>query len=442
MLTALSKIIEKLVNKQIVKYLTLHSLLDPNQSAYKKNHSTQTALLKLCEDIYDAIDDSEITLLVLLDFSKAFDTVNHKLLLAKLKILGFQEDACKWILSYLSGRQQKVQTQNESSKWSPILNGVPQGSILGPLLFTILISDMRLTIWNGSYITYADDTNLYWESSVETVNETLITANSVTSNISTYCEDNCLRLNPDKCKFMFLGTRPAIKKINSMQLGELKINNNNMERVTEAKVLGVTFDEILSWRKQVNLCISKAMSNFFQISRYKKFLNKESKIILCESIVLSQFNYCDIVYSNLDNYLKLKIQKIQNLCLRFIFDIKRNNYIDYNPLRKELNWLDMNSRRLKHGLTLIYKILHGLAPNYLRDTFSLISEIHNVNTRRSNNDIYISKSIKSRLHRRSYTFEMANIYNQLPEDTKKSVSVNSFKKNVGKLLLNDNLAYN
>jgi hypothetical protein len=102
----------------------------------------------------------------------------------------------------------------------------------------------------------------------------------------------------------------------------------------------------------------------------------------------------------------------------------------------------MNSRRLKHGLTLIYKILHGLAPNYLRDTFSLISEIHNVNTRRSNNDIYISKSIKSRLHRRSYTFEMANIYNQLPEDTKKSVSVNSFKKNVGKLLLNDNLAYN
>ena len=100
LLPALSKIIEKLANKQIVYYLVKHDLLDPSQSAYKKNHSTQTALLKLTEDIYDAIDDSEITLLVLLDFSKAFDTVNHRLLLAKLNILGFQEKTCDWINSY------------------------------------------------------------------------------------------------------------------------------------------------------------------------------------------------------------------------------------------------------------------------------------------------------------------------------------------------------
>ena len=133
------------------------------------------------------------------------------------------------------------------------------------------------------------------------------------------------------------------------------------------------------------------MSNFFQICRYRKFLNKEAKIILCESIVLSQFNYCDIVYSNMDKYLKYKIQKIQNLCLKFIFDIKKRDHVDYNSLKSELKWLDMNQRRLKHGLTLIYKILHGLAPNYLRDTFTLVSEIHSVNTRTSNNNIWIKK---------------------------------------------------
>ena len=385
-------------------------------------------MLKLCEDIYDCIDDSEITLLVLLDFSKAFDTVNHKLLLAKLDILGFQENTCSWILSYLSGRQQKVQTETESSSWSSIINGVPQGSILGPLLFTILISDMRLSIWNGSYITYADDTNLYWESAADAINETLTKANSVTSNISKYCTDNCLRLNEGKCKFMLIGTKPAIKKVNSMDLGDLKINDVCMERVTDAKVLGVTFDEVLSWRKQVNLCIRRAMSNFFQICRYRKFLNKEAKIILCESIVLSQFNYCDIVYSNMDKYLKYKIQKIQNLCLKFIFDIKKRDHVDYNSLKSELKWLDMNQRRLKHGLTLIYKILHGLAPNYLRDTFTLVSEIHSVNTRTSNNNIWIKKNTKTKLHRNSYTFEMANIYNKIPEDIKNSVSVISFQK--------------
>ena len=267
LLPALSKIIEKLANKQIVSYLIKHDLLDPYQSAYRKKHSTQTALLRLTEDIYDAIDESEITLLVFLDFSKAFDTINHELLLAKLQILGFQQNTCNWVRSYLSGRQQKVVTANEASNWSPIINGVPQGSILGPLLFTILISDMRLSIWNGSYVSYADDTNLYWESAVETINETLTTANSVTSKISNYCTDNCLRLNPGKCKYMFLGTKPAINKLNSMDLGDLKINNVNMERVTHAKLLGVTFDEVLSWVRQVNKCIGMAMTNFFQISR-------------------------------------------------------------------------------------------------------------------------------------------------------------------------------
>ena len=441
LLPALSKIIEKLANRQIVYYLIKHDLLDPYQSAYQKRHSTQTALLRLTEDIYDAIDDSEITLLVFLDFSKAFDTVNHELLLAKLQILGFQETTCDWVRSYLSDRHQKVVTASESSNWSPIINGVPQGSILGPLLFTILISDMRMSIWSGSYVSYADDTNLYWESAVETINETITAANSVTSKISTYCTDNCLRLNPGKCKYMFIGTKPGINKLNSMVLGDLKINNVNMERVTHAKLLGVTFDEVLSWIKQVNKCIGMAMSNFFQINRYKRFLNRESKIILCESIVLSQFNYCDIVYASMDKYLKEKIQKVQNLCLRFIFDIKKKVHPNYDILRKELKWLNMDSRRLKHGLTLIYKIVHDLAPNYLRDSFSLVSEIHTRNTRSSNSNIWIKNSIKSKLHRNSYSFHMVKIYNSLPEDIKNSVSVNSFKTRIGKLLHENLLAY-
>ena len=109
---------------------------------------------------------------------------------------------------------------------------------------------------------------------------------------------------------LLVQNQQLINKLNSMNLGDVKINNTDMERVTDAKVLGVTFNEVLSWRKQVNKCVGNAMSNFFQISRYKKFLNKESKIILCDSIILSQFNYCDVVYSNLDKYLKDKIQKV------------------------------------------------------------------------------------------------------------------------------------
>ena len=276
-LPSLSKIIEKLANRQIVAYLIEHNFLDPYQSAYRRNHGTQTALLKLTEDIYDALDNSEITLIVLLDFSKAFDTVNHKLLLAKLEILGFQKNTCDWISSYLSGRQQMVRTDKECSSWSPVINGVPQGSILGPLLFTILVSDMRRSIWNGSYISYADDTNLYWECHPENINNSIDSANIVLENVSKYCVDNCLRLNEGKCKFMFVGSKPAIKKLNNLELNHLKINGSDMERLNHAKILGVTFDEVLSWQKQVNLCISKAMGNFFKCIDIKNFSTKKPK---------------------------------------------------------------------------------------------------------------------------------------------------------------------
>ena len=440
LLCTLSKIIEKLVNKQIVAYLVEHSFLDPYQSAYRKNHSTQTALLKLTEDVLDTIDDSEVTLLVLLDFSKAFDTINHTLLLAKLDILGFDQNVCKWVKSYLSGRQQSVHTDKEKSNWSPVINGVPQGSILGPLLFTILISDMRVSIWSGSYISYADDTNLYWESSVNDINETISEANSVLDKVSLYCTDNILRLNEGKSKYLIIGTQHAIRNLKTMQLDPISINNKHIEKVSHAKLLGVTIDEILSWRKKVNLDISKAMGNFVRMSRYKRFLDSSSKIILCESLVLSLFNYCNIVTCNMEKYLENKIQKVQNLCIRFIFDIKSKDRGDYTFYLKKLGWLNMRQRAIKQGLTLIYKIINGLAPCYLQDSFTMVNEIHNVNTRnRSNCNIYINKQIKTKLHRNSYTCYFAKVFNLLPENIKVSVSVNSFKSSIHKHMLNEQL---
>ena len=397
--------------------------------------------MKLNEDIFEALDDSEVTLLVLLDFSKAFDTVNHKLLLAKLDILGFQGSVCNWIHSYLSGRSQKVKTDTEESEWAVIKNGVPQGSILGPLLFTILVSDMRMSIWNGSYLTYADDTNLYWETPADMINESIREANSVLNNISDYCVNNRLILNEGKCKYIIMGSRPAIKKVNNLQLDAVKIKNTVLERVTQTKVLGVTYDEILSWKKQVNLSVSKAVGNFLQFSRYKRFLSKQSKITLCQSLVLSQFNYCDIIYASMDSFLENKIQRTQNLCLRFIFNIKkRNPNTDYNSLLKQLGWLNMKTKTIKNGLVMMYKILNGLAPNYLADFINLTSEIHDRNTCiSSNNSIWINKNITSKIHRKSFFFFIANIYNNIPQNIKQSTSLTSFKKAIHKHISDGNL---
>ena len=133
----------------MIDYLRETGFLDKLQSAYKKSHSTTTALLNVIDDIYEALENTELTFLVLLDYSKAFDCANHRLILAKLKAAGLCDEALDWVFSYLSGRSQKVVTGTGESEWEKMTNGVPQGSVLGPLLFTVLVSDIKDVIKRG-----------------------------------------------------------------------------------------------------------------------------------------------------------------------------------------------------------------------------------------------------------------------------------------------------
>ena len=201
LLCTLSKIIEKIASNQMCFYFRKFSLFDSNQSAYKPNHGCNTALLKIMDDALDNIDDSLVTILTLLDFSKAFDTVNHRLLLEKLSILGFSQKALDWVTSYLSNRYQKVVLNNDSSPWVMIKNGVPQGSILGPLLFNILVSDMRQFIKFNSGHGYADDVQFEISSKVENINNAIHLVNQDLESVSSYCRNSALTINEKKMLF-------------------------------------------------------------------------------------------------------------------------------------------------------------------------------------------------------------------------------------------------
>ena len=424
LLPAFSKILEKLVARQMVEYLKATGYLDNLQSAYKQSHSTITALLNVTDDIYEALENSELTFLVLLDYSKAFDCANHRLILAKLQAAGFKNDSLSWITSYLSGRSQKVVAGSDESGWESVINGVPQGSVLGPLLFTILVSDISDAIKRGRYHLYADDTQLYYKCKVEDANATITNINSDLKNIFDYSKRNCLKLNAGKSKFIVIGSRPNLKKLKTIVLDEIKLGTDVIEREYAVKNLGIMFDEYFSWIKHVNLITAKAYGKLRHAYRFKNFLSPQAKWNLAETYILSQFNYGDIIMQGLSNQLMQKIQKVQNSCIRFSFGLRKYDHVTVT--RKNNKILCMEDRRLHHSLSLMFKITKNIAPIYLSNRISYRNTLHNHNTRHKN-DIVIPFA-RSRIRSLSFFIYIANKFNQFSNCVDIcGISVPSFK---------------
>ena len=246
----------------------------------EKNHSTTTALLDITDDIFRALDNSKVVLLVLLDYSKAFDCANHMLILAKLKSLGFQSNALEWMNSYLSGRSQQVSGKDGLSEPIKLINGVPQGSILGPLLFTILLLDISSVIKHCKYHLYADDTQIYISGKVSDIFSMIDKVNADLLKISNFSKDNCLRLNTLKSNMIIFGSNMNISKINDLILPPIMLNNEPIERVESVKNLGVFLDETMSWDVHVNYITKKAHGKLYQAYRHKNFYPKTVELPL------------------------------------------------------------------------------------------------------------------------------------------------------------------
>ena len=434
LLTVFSKITEKAAAFQMIEYLNRQSLQDPKQSAYKLNHSTNTALLKITDDLYNALDDGELTLLVLLDYSKAFDTINHRILFAKLKALGFTFDAVSWIVGYLTGRKQKVKTQTDESGWESIQYGVPQGSVLGPLLFSLVVNDISTCIKYGNYHMYADDTQIYYHFKLHQFHDTIFKTNQDLNNIANYSERNCLNINAGKSKYIIIGSQNNLKETKKVKTEDVKIGGKNIDRETEAKNLGIIFDEKLTWEQHIGKLIQKAYYKLRQFYHLKKSLSVKTKSKLVETYVLSQLNYCDMVTQATTIALKTRIQRVQNSCIRYIFGLRKYEHI--TPYIQKLDTLNMEGRTKRHALTLMHKIVNKIAPGYLTEKLSYRHDVHNHNTRNRNalntrrlhnarkNDAFFVKTVKE-----YNTFNQNHIFEV-------SDSINSFKNKINKHLKN------
>ena len=433
LLPSFSKVVEKLIAAQVIQYLKDTHYFDNLQSAYKHSHSTITALLNVTDDIYECLENSELVFLVLLDYSKAFDCANHRLILAKLKAAGFRNDALEWISSYLSNRKQLVKTNLGSSSWQSIQNGVPQGSVLGPLLFTVLVSDLKDAIKRGRYHMYADDTQLYYSCKVDEANKTINDINSDLENISNFSKRNCLKLNAEKSKFIVIGSRQNLKKLKEITLDQIKIDDNVIERVYEAKNLGVIFDEELSWIRHCNLQIAKGYGKLKHGYRFKKFLNEKSKLNLIETYILAQLNYADIILQNLSEQLQYKLQKLQNSCVRFVYGLRKYDHI--SGFIKSKNMLNLKNRRLLHSLSLMFLIKKGKAPSYLCNRIRTHTDTHFHFTR--NRDNIELPFARTKLRQMSYFLHISRKFNEFSKEINTlNISSYTFKVKCKKYLIN------
>lgn len=409
LLPVLSKVAERVISIQLTEYLSVFDVLPVTQSGFRPGYSCETALLKVTDDLIDAVDKGMLSCLVLLDFSHAFDTVNHSVLLAILEHIGFDATAVSLFRNYLINRSQSVRLNGSLSSPRTVLYGVPQGSILGPILFTIYTSNLLADLKYIKSHIYADDTQLYysfppsdWRVATSRVNEDL-------QQLFSKSLEHNLILNPAKSKVILFGPKRVCKEISTVF--RVAINNINIPIVDKAKSLGLILDNTFRYRDQISLAIRNAYINLKKLFPFRHIFNEKVKRNLCDSFVLSQFSFCSPIYhACLDNISRNRIQKVQNACLRYIYGIRKFDHISHKLLSAQ--WLNMQNRRLLRILSLFHKIILTKTPPYLYNKIRYRTDVHNLLTRfRGRISPPVHKTV---LFESSFTYQIYLLYNRLP----------------------------
>jgi len=306
-LSPISKIFEKLVFEQLSRYLTTNKILTDYQSGFRKGFSTCFSLLRTTNEWLVNMDKGLINGVVFLDLKKAFDTVDHDILIKKLEFYGIKNNTLRWFISYLCHRKQVCKVGMSVSNSENIKTGVPQGSNLGPLLFLLYINDLPKCLDSSVPALFADDTNL--TISGATATEIQDNLEIELNKVHTWLLANKLTLNAEKTEFMLIGSRQRLSQIISDPI--LSIGSESIKRVSSTKTLGVMVDECITWKDHIDEVAKKAAKGIGILRRSKGFLDKDTLKTIYSAFVLPHFDYCALVWHNCSKALQKKFQKVQ-----------------------------------------------------------------------------------------------------------------------------------
>uniref|UniRef100_A0A667WJC6 Reverse transcriptase domain-containing protein n=1 Tax=Myripristis murdjan TaxID=586833 RepID=A0A667WJC6_9TELE len=360
----LSKILEKTVASQLISFMNENQVFEKFQSGFRRLHSTETALVKVANDLLLAADSGFYSVLILLDLSAAFDTVDHSVLINRLKhSVRVSGVALDWFTFYLSNRSFSVSLGDASSPCAPLSCGVPQGSILGPLLFTIYMLPLGhiLRRHNINFHCYADDTQLYVPLKPGSTDASSIL--SCLSEVKTWMYNNFLQLNDSKSEMIIITpSGPSTSSVHDIS-SSLRVFSDNL--CTEARNLGFLFDSNLSCDAQVTKVVQTCFATLRQLSKIRPFLSPALLEIIIHALISSRLDYCNALYSGISQHNIHRLQLIQNAAARLLTHTRRSDHI--TPVLAVLHWLPVSFRIDFKVLLLVFKALNGLAPPYIQD---------------------------------------------------------------------------
>ena len=416
-LSPLSKILEKIVYEQLYDYFTANKILHPNLHGYRKNRSTQTALLQMYDRWVQAAVQGQVSGAVLLDLSAAFDLVSPDILIQKLKIYGVEKSFLTWIESYLTNRYQGVWIDHTMSSYLPCDIGVPQGSNLGPLFFLLFVNDLPF-ILNCNMDQYADDSTLTATGkSVIEINNSLEENCAVVSN---WMEENKLKLNADKTHILTLGTAERLRmpgnKVNvSMDGLVLEESKDHFEIL-----LGCAIEPDLKWHKQVKELLAKLKKRLAGLAHVKFLLPYNLRKVVSEGLFNSVLGYCLPLFGGCDVIEVKQLQILQN---------KAAQMVTHSPPRAnrkqmydQLEWLTVNQMIRYHTLLAVFRIRISGEPEYLAASLGYDSVYGSI----------IVQNTKLTLAKKSFKIRGACNWNALPQEIKSMEKIGCFKREVKK----------
>ena len=427
-LTFLGKLTERVVLRRLNDHMNHNNLNCKYQSAYKKDHSSETLLIRIWNDLLVATDQKDCTIMVMLDLSAAFDTVDHQLLLKILRNeIGLRGTVLSWFKSFITGRSQRVRINNITSEEILIKFGVPQGSVLGPVLFNIYIRSIYLYVQKLGFNIhgYADDHQIL--ISFKPSSQSLVLVYEIQKcieKIRAWMNRFFLQFNDSKTQIILFGSN---RILNLIKIHGINFNSGiSIRFVSKAKNLGIYMDSKLNLTNQVVELKKKSFRTIRNINKIRFLLSRDQLKVVVNSLVISCLDYCNSLYFGISEKLLYQLQLIQNACAKTVTGKYKHDHLE-NDLH-ELHWLNVRKRILfKIGL-LSYKSVLGFAPQYLQELFTYAHYGYHLKL--------IVPHYQSMYGNNSFGVIGPKLLNRLPSNITSETDIESFKKLLKTFLFN------